>query len=163
MDGAFAYIYAGGSAPLEQVNLSSGTVSYLISDALGSVRGVVSSFGSLTATTSYDAWGNPQTPGGLTAYTPFGFAGGYTDATGLIYLVHRYYDPTTGQFLTVDPDLQQTQEPFEYAGDNPVNAVDPNGEFASFSTTLTIKWSERIHTALDAGPDAAKALCQWGG
>ena len=33
--------------PLEQVNLSSGAVDYLISDALGSVRGVLSWSGSL--------------------------------------------------------------------------------------------------------------------
>lgn len=40
------------------------------------------------------------TPGGLTATTPFGFAGGYTDPTDLIYLIHRYYDPSTGQFIS---------------------------------------------------------------
>jgi hypothetical protein len=48
------------------VNLSSGTINYLAADALGSVRGVVSSTGALTASTSYGACGSPETSGGLT-------------------------------------------------------------------------------------------------
>jgi hypothetical protein len=87
MDSQNAYIYCGGLAPAEQVNLTTGTVTYLVADSLGSVRGTVSASGSLTGTTSYDAWGNSETAGGLTATTPFGYAGGYTDPTGLIYLV----------------------------------------------------------------------------
>ncbi len=83
--------------------------------------------GALAASTSYDAWGNPQTSGGLTSRTPFGYAGGYTDPTGLVYLIHRYYDPQTGQFLSVDPAISQTQQPYQYTGENPVNTVDPAG------------------------------------
>jgi RHS repeat-associated protein len=127
MDSTNAYIYAGGTAPIEQVSLSSGAVSYLLADALGSVRGVVGSSGSLSATTSYDAWGNPQTGGGLTSYTPFGFAGAYTDPDGLLYLVNRYYDPATGQFISVDPDVSQTLAPYGYATGNPVMNTDPMG------------------------------------
>jgi hypothetical protein len=41
--------------------------------------------------------------------------------------VHRYYDPATGQFLTVDPLVNQTNAPYFYAGDDPVNASDPTG------------------------------------
>ncbi len=56
MDSANAYIYAGGStAPAEQVNLATGTLTYPIRDALGSVRGAVSSTGTMVGTTSYDA------------------------------------------------------------------------------------------------------------
>jgi RHS repeat-associated protein len=109
------------------VNLSSGAISYLVTDALGSVRGVVGSSGSLAASTSYDAWGNPETSGGLSRYTPFGYAGGYTDPTGLLYLVNRYYDPQTGQFLTIDPDVASTGEPYGYASDDPVDNSDPSG------------------------------------
>jgi RHS repeat-associated protein len=128
MDSANAYVYAGGQAPAEQVNLSTGGVSYLVGDSIGSVRGIVNSAGSLVATTSYDAWGNPQASDGLTSYTPFGFAGGYTDPTGLIYLIDRYYDPATGQFISVDPDVSQTGEPYAYTGGDPVNEVDPTGD-----------------------------------
>jgi hypothetical protein len=89
MDSSSAYIYAGGTAPAEQVSLATGTVTYLNTDSLGSVRGIISSTGTLTASTSYDAWGNPQASGGLTAWTPFGYAGAYTDPDGLLYLINR--------------------------------------------------------------------------
>ena len=134
MDGSNAYVYAGGGAPIEQVELSSGTVHYLVDDALGSVRGVVDSSGAVVATASYDAWGNAESGSDVAGYTSFGFAGGYTDGTGLLYLIHRYYDPTTGQFLTVDPDLQRTQEPFTYTTDDPVNNVDPLGLYNKLRT-----------------------------
>jgi RHS repeat-associated protein len=127
MDGASAYIYAAGTTPAEQVSLSTGTVTYLVSDALGSVRGTVSSTGALTGTTSYDAWGNPSTAAGLTAATPFGYAGAYTDPDGLLYLINRYYDPATGQFISVDPYLDQTNAPYTYADGNPVTNTDPTG------------------------------------
>jgi RHS repeat-associated protein len=127
MDSDNAYIYGQSGTPFEQTNLASGTVHYLVSDALGSVRGFVSSGGSLSASTSYDAWGNPETSGGLSADTPFGYAGGYTDPTGLVYLIGRYYDPTTGQFLSVDPLVDETGQPYAYTGDDPVNMVDSLG------------------------------------
>lgn len=47
--------------------------------------------------------------------------------TGLLYLINRYYDPATGQFLSVDPLEGLTQQPYQYASDNPVNNTDPNG------------------------------------
>jgi hypothetical protein len=33
------------------------------------------------------------------------------------YLVDRYYDPTTGQFLTVDPLVDETGQAYGYTGD----------------------------------------------
>ena len=122
-----AYIYGPNGTPFEQVNLSSGTITYLVADALGSVRGVVSATGSLSASTSYDAWGNPETSGGLSAQSPFGFAGGYTDPSGLVYVIGRYYDPATGQFLNLDPLVDETGQPYAYTGDDPVDGVDPSG------------------------------------
>ena len=39
----------------------------------------------------------------------------------------RYYDPSTDQFLSVDPDLAETGQPYAFTGDDPLNATDPMG------------------------------------
>jgi len=129
MDSGNAYIYCGALAPAEQVNLSTGATTYLVTDSLGSVRGAVNSSGTLTGTTSYDAWGNPETTGGLTATTPFGYVGGYTDPTGLIYLLARYYDSATGQFTSLDPAVTMTLQPYSYADGDPISKSDPLGKW----------------------------------
>jgi hypothetical protein len=59
MDATNAYLYAGGTAPSEQVSLVSGAVSYPVSDALGSVRGVVSSAGALSGIDRLPRLGQP--------------------------------------------------------------------------------------------------------
>ncbi len=43
--------------------------------------------------------------------------------------VGRYYDPQTGQFLSIDQKVQQTQQAYIYAGDDPEDRTDPNGMF----------------------------------
>jgi hypothetical protein len=45
----------------------------------------------------------------------------------LIYLRARYYDPTTAQFLTVDPAYGQTGARYSYANRDPIDAADPSG------------------------------------
>jgi RHS repeat-associated protein len=42
--------------------------------------------------------------------------------------VHRYYDPSTGQFLSVDPMVATTEQSYVYVSSDPVNLVDPLGE-----------------------------------
>ena len=42
-------------------------------------------------------------------------------------VIGRYYDPATGQFLSVDPLVAQTQQAYVYVEDDPVNAIAPTG------------------------------------
>jgi hypothetical protein len=41
--------------------------------------------------------------------------------------VNRYYDPSAGQFLSVDPDVAETGQPYAYTEDDPLNKTDPLG------------------------------------
>ncbi|MFE7331906.1 RHS repeat-associated core domain-containing protein [Streptomyces sp. NPDC057565] len=52
-------------------------------------------------------------------------------ATGLTHIGAREYDPTTGQFISVDPVLDTTDPQslngYTYADNNPVTHADPTG------------------------------------
>ncbi|MFG2359962.1 RHS repeat-associated core domain-containing protein [Streptomyces sp. NPDC048521] len=54
------------------------------------------------------------------------------DATGLTHVGAREYDPTLGQFLSVDPlltlDQHQSLNGYAYANNTPVTSSDPTGE-----------------------------------
>ena len=54
------------------------------------------------------------------------------DATGLRLLGHRYYDSSTGRFLTRDP-MRDGRNWYSYCGNDPLNARDPNGLLATGS------------------------------
>ena len=45
-------------------------------------------------------------------------------------VVNRYYDPATDQFLSIDPDVATTNQPYVFTNDNPLNFTDPSGEVA---------------------------------
>ncbi len=129
-DGASSYLYGPDGLAAEQIS-SAGTPTYLLQDQLGSTRLVTSSTGAVTATYTYDAYGNIISHTG-TATTPLLYAGQYQDTeTGYYYLQNRYYDPATSQYLTVDPLVSQTQALYSYVNDNPLNGTDPTGLMAA--------------------------------
>jgi hypothetical protein len=45
--------------------------------------------------------------------------------------VGRYYDPSTDQFISVDPDVAETGQPYAFTGDDPLNGTDPLGLYVS--------------------------------
>ncbi len=130
MDIRNSYIYGPGDLPFEQINNSTGTVLYLHHDQQGSTRLITGSTGKTEATFTYGPYGELTGSTG-TATTPLGYDGQYTSSdTGLIYLRARVYDPKTAQFLSVDPRVAVTGEPYVYALDDPLNRIDPSGQEA---------------------------------
>ena len=125
-DGTNDYLYGPNDKVIEQISISGGTVTYLQQDRAGSTRLITSSSGAVVGTKSYDAYGNVVATTG-TSTSPFGYAGEYTDPSGLVYLRARYYDPATGQLITRDPLVDETRTPYTYALDDPINRADPSG------------------------------------
>jgi len=103
---------------------------YFHNDHLGTPQVLTNGAGSI-------AWKAVYTPFGeavvliATVENPFRFPGQYYDQeTGLHYNYFRYYDPTTGRYITPDPiGLEGGINLFEYVGGNPINNKDPKGLF----------------------------------
>jgi RHS repeat-associated protein len=86
------------------------------------------SSGATVASRQYDAFGMVTNSTG-TWKGPFGYSGGaghQEDEAGLQLLGHRYYDPSTGRFLTRDP-IKDGRNWYSYCDNNPVTRVDADG------------------------------------
>jgi RHS repeat-associated protein len=139
-DGTSSYIYGPDGLPVEQINTSTGAVTYLHHDQQGSTRLLTGSTGAVTGKCTYGAYGTPTCEG--TATTPLGYDAQYTNSdTGLIYLRNRVYDPSTAQFLSVDPMERVTRAPYNYAEDNPLNRGDATG-LSSWNPFSESFWTE---------------------
>ena len=139
-DGTNSYIYGPGGLPVEQINNSTGTVHYIHHDQQGSTRLITGSAGTVEGKCTYGAYGTPTCEGAAT--TPLGYDGQYTSSdTGLIYMRARTYDPTTAQFLSVDPIAAITGAPYNYARDNPLNHGDASG-LSSWNPFSESFWTE---------------------
>jgi len=127
-DGTNYYIYGPDGLPTEQISVSSGTPDYYLHDQLGSTRLLTNSSGTVVASWTFNAWGATVATTGSATATPMLWAGQYFDSvTGLYYMRARWYDPNTGELLSVDPDFNATLNAYGYANENPVSGVDPSG------------------------------------
>jgi RHS repeat-associated protein len=161
-------IYGPGGQPIEQIS-NDGTALWLHHDQLGSVRlATKASDGTEHSSRTYNAYGivaseNVTTPGDKQPL--LGYAGQYTDTeTGYQYLRARYYDPSSGQFLTRDPIAALTEEPYGYVNRNPMNGTDPSGLCGPFGnggclggSLVPNKVSDAVGTAAASAGDVGRA------
>jgi RHS repeat-associated protein len=129
------------------------------------------SSGTLANTYTYDSFGNLTTSTG-TVSNPFQFTGREFDPeTGLYYYRARYYDPTTGRFLSEDPlEFGGELNFYRYAQNNPVLLIDPLGlsslVFNRAKGTLTLlDKNGHVVIVCDAGNNTTKhskgPLAEW--
>lgn len=168
------YLYGQGLLPVAEVNadasvksrfvfaskghvpdymVRNGITYRFVTDQVGSVRLVVNTAdGTIAQRIDYDPFGKvvaDTNPG----FQPFGFAGGLFDPeTGLVRFGLRDYDAETGRWTAKDPILFEGGDSnlYAYVGSDPVNFIDPTGEFAFIPFVLGA-WAvvEVVSTAYD--------------
>jgi RHS repeat-associated protein len=110
---------------------------YYLLDPLGSVIATTNSSGAVSASYTYDPYGNSIG----TAPSPFGYATGYRTTSGLYHYGARYYNPTDQRWSQRDP-IGQAADPnqadrYSYAGGDPVDQADPTGLVCADSNCKT--------------------------
>ncbi len=121
--------YANG---IQVAKMVGSTVYYLHQDGLGSTRLVMTSLTPPTVSFSSDY--QPYGPNyGAVGSQGFMYTGQpYDSATGLYSFGARFYDPTTGRFITQDSCAGSLEDPlsldrYAYARENPERYTDANG------------------------------------
>ena len=108
------------------------------------MRHLANTSGAIAESYNYDAYGKAHgfTPGN--AATSLLYAGEMYDSTAAqYYLRARWYSPATGRFNRMDPFAGNSQDPqslhkYLYVHNNPVNNIDPSGQFSITNISVTI-------------------------
>ena len=97
-------------------------------DGLGSVTSLTNSTGGLSLTYTYDSFGKITNSQG-TVSNPLRYTGRDFDSeTGLSYYRARYYDPTSGRFISEDPGrFPGGIDFYTFVENDPVGMIDPFG------------------------------------
>ncbi len=112
----------------ERISVTAASSVFYTFDQQGSVAQRLNPDGSIRSSHLFDAFGVSAS----ILPDPFGYNGQwgyYSDGeTGLYQLGHRYYDPSTGRFLTRDPiGSRGGVNLYGHVGNNPINWSDPTG------------------------------------
>lgn len=131
-----------------------GVVHYYQFDGNGNVRILTDSTGTVSDTYTYDAFGNLTHSTDLTV-NPYRYCGEYQDeTTGLYYFRARYYNSSTGTFITADSYSGTLSDPvslhkYLYANANPVMNSDPTGYFTLFEVSAVISIQSQLRETYD--------------
>ncbi|MBN2501972.1 MAG: hypothetical protein JXB38_14415 [Anaerolineales bacterium] len=126
--GTNVYLYGSGRIAEEALD----EWDYYLTDALGSVRQLTDASGDVTYAEVYTPFGEVLSSAGV-GESSYGFAGEWTDATGMQYLRARYYAPYLNQFIQPDTIVPDSRIPsdwnkYTYVRNNPINFTDPSGQ-----------------------------------
>ena len=138
-----------GGLPLVTVVPAAGggseEIVYVHHDVKGSTVALTVPSGAGPADTyTYSDYGAPQS-GSWLAYQYASYR--YDSETGLYYMPARSYSPALGRFLQSDPvGFRGGVNLYAYAGNDPVNLVDPTGQTPDGSQGYTVTVTESVPT-----------------
>jgi len=137
-----------------------GSFYYLLADGLSSVRTIVTAAGGVAASYNSDEFGNPIQATETSTSSPARYVGGLgvrdeVAESGLLYMRHRWMEPTIGRFTQRDPvGFSSGLNLYVYATNQPVDFVDPDG----------LEWElPSLGQVLKALSDGAAGAAQVGG
>jgi RHS repeat-associated protein len=112
-------------------------------DGHNNVRYLTDGNGTVTDTYDYDAFGNLIARTGDTPNKYLYCGEQYDTDLGLYFLRARYMNPDSGRFWTMDVFEGLTSDPstlhkYLYCADNPINSLDPSGNFTLKETMVAI-------------------------
>ena len=131
---------------------------FYLEDGHSGVRQLVDENGMVTDSYSYDAYGN-LLGSTRTSENDYLYRGEqFDESLDLQYLRARYYDPTTGRFISTDPFEGNIEQPvsrhrYLYGNANPVTFSDPSGLIASVAelgarNAIELNLQTRVFTTL---------------
>ncbi len=156
------YIYAGSEVIASQTGA---VLSYFHGDALGNTRLVTQSNGHGGATTvfstNYEPFGAQYSTSGTNPNVDY--SGQWLEAAGLYWEHARFYDPSLGRFISLDPSLghlgaPQTLNRYAYAVNNPELFADPSGLDCSYNPGTWLNCAQGAGQAIYNG---AVGAGQW--
>ncbi|HXM68678.1 MAG TPA: RHS repeat-associated core domain-containing protein [Candidatus Acidoferrum sp.] len=136
VSGNFLTRYAQGEGidePLAQFR--SGSTSYYETDVLGSVTSTTTPAAAIANSYSYDSFGKTVTSTSPTTNSIRYAARELDSETGIYNDRARYYDPSSGRFISEDPVGFEAGETnfYRYAANDPNDYIDPTGNIIVFS------------------------------
>ncbi len=124
---------------------------YYHADLIGSTRLVTDGNGAVISRRAYKAFGETRIAGGsqssATASAGYvGTLGVETDPTGLLFMRNRYYSPTLGRFIQMDPVGMKGKDVnlYRYCGDNPIIYSDMYGLWRLAMSASLIGWINSV-------------------
>ncbi len=131
----YSYAYTSGEGygiQLSGTPLATIASKFYLKDHLGSIRAIVDDAGNHEESFDYYPFGLEMPDRSSTSDYAYKYTGHERDKeTGINidYMLARGYDPTLARFLQVDPlyDNYPEMSPYAYVGNNPLNAIDPDG------------------------------------
>jgi RHS repeat-associated protein len=126
---------------------------HMLTDGLGSVRGVVDTNANVLWSVNLDGYGNPFSTVG-TAQTNYGFTGEYGLPGGLLHLRARNYQPGLGVFTALDPfegmmGRAMLLNGYGWVEGNVASAVDPTGNWRESPEKWDFCKSDNLQTTLN--------------